>query len=67
MINFESSECKIDLDDSGEIKNIYPYPETISNNIIEQFMIAANETVASFIGKKKFPCVYRVHDAIKLG
>lgn len=64
MINFESSECKIDLDDSGEIKNIYPYPETISNNIIEQFMIAANETVASFIGKKKFPCVYRVHDAI---
>ncbi len=63
-INFVSSESKIVLDKNGEVEDIYPYPYEISNNIIEQFMITANQTVAAFVEKKNVPCVYRVHEPV---
>lgn len=64
MINFISREAKIELDEKGDVVNIEPYADTISNNIIEQFMIAANESVATFISKKNLPGVYRVHEKV---
>lgn len=64
MINFGSRESKIDLDEKGDVIDIYPYPESISNQIIEQFMITANETVATYISKKNLPCVYRIHEKV---
>lgn len=63
-INFVSTESKIVLDDNGDVADITPYPYDKSNNIIEQFMVTTNETVAEFIEKKKVPCVYRVHEEI---
>ncbi|MDD4316553.1 MAG: ribonuclease R [Clostridia bacterium] len=63
-INFISHESKIILDDKGEVIDVYPYPYEVSNNIIEQFMITANEAVAAFISKKNLPCVYRVHEPV---
>ena len=62
-INFETQEAKILLDENGDVKSITPYPYDISNSIIEQFMVLANETVAKFISEKGFPCVYRVHES----
>lgn len=63
-INFVSSESKIVLDEKGEVVEVYPYPYEVSNNIIEQFMITANQTVAEYIEKKNVPCVYRVHEPV---
>lgn len=64
MINFGSRESKIELDEKGDVVDIYPYPELISNSIIEQFMITANEAVATYISKKNLPSVYRVHEKV---
>ncbi len=59
-IEFDFAETKVELDENGEAINIKPYIHTIANDIIEEFMLLANEEVA-----KKFlniPFVYRIHD-----
>ena len=61
-INFETKECKIILDDKGNVSEIKPYPYLVSNSIIEEFMLAANETVAEFICGLELPFVYRTHE-----
>lgn len=62
-IDFDIPECKIILDEKGHIKDIVKYELTISNNIIEDFMLAANETVAEKFYWLEAPFVYRVHEA----
>jgi len=62
-INFVTRESKITLDEKGEVIDIRPYPYEVSNGIIEQFMIMANETVAEFTDNKNMPSIYRVHEA----
>lgn len=62
-INFTSHECKIILDNEGEVTDIKPYPYAESNSLIEQFMVLANETVAKRLSESRVPSVYRVHKA----
>ena len=64
-INFESSEVKFILDDKNNPIDVYFKESLSTNNLIEEFMLLANKTVAKHIGcakeeKKNF--VYRVHD-----
>ena len=54
-------EPKIYIDDEGEII-IKSGERGISERIIEQFMIAANEAVAEFLIKKNAPCLFRIHE-----
>lgn len=61
-INFETKECKVILDEKGNVERIEPYPYLVSNGIIEEFMLAANETVAEFICNLELPFVYRTHE-----
>lgn len=61
-INFETKECKVILDEKGNVCDIKPYPYLDSNSIIEEFMLAANETVAQFICHMELPFVYRTHE-----
>ncbi len=61
-INFETKECKIILDSNGDVKDIKPYPYLISNSIIEEFMLVANESVAKFMCSLELPFVYRTHE-----
>lgn len=61
-INFETKESQIVLDESGNVESIKPYEYTVANEIIEEFMLIANETVAEIMNKKKLPFVYRVHE-----
>lgn len=61
-LEFETTEAKIILDEKGDVEDIKPYPYGISNGIIEEFMLLANETVAQFMCKTKLPFVYRVHE-----
>ena len=61
-IDFDMPESKITVDENGEVKEIKPYPRKLSNQIIEEFMILANETVAKTCFDKNLPFVYRTHE-----
>lgn len=61
-IDFDMPECKIIMGDDGKIKDIVPYERTVSNRMIEEFMIAANETVAEYMSRLELPFIYRVHE-----
>ncbi len=66
-INFERSEPKFEIDDSGKPINVYFKEAKESNQLVEEFMLLANRTVAQHIGKpgkgrKAKTFVYRVHD-----
>jgi len=60
-IEFDLPEAKITLDENNFPIKIEPYPIGISNKIIEQFMLTANNTVAEYMDKKGLPCLYRTH------
>ncbi len=61
-IDFDFPECKIILDKEGHPLDIKPYERNVATNIIEDFMLAANETVAQHFYWMEMPFVYRVHD-----
>ncbi len=61
-IEFETHESKITLDSKGKPLSVERYPITVSNNIIEEFMLICNVTVAKHLASKGLPCVYRVHE-----
>lgn len=61
-INFDFPECKIYLDSEGHPTDIKPYERNTATDIIEDFMLAANETVAQHFYWMELPFVYRVHD-----
>ena len=61
-IEFEFPETHVDLDEKGKPVDIYAYPITFANGIIEEFMIAANEYIAELAEKENMPFVYRVHE-----
>lgn len=62
-ISFNVPEIKFVLNEFGKAQEVFKYEESISNEIIEQFMLMANETVARFGQKHNLPFVYRVHEA----
>ena len=61
-IDFDFPECKILLDSEGHPLEIKPYERNVATDIIEDFMLAANETVAQHFYWMDIPFVYRVHD-----
>lgn len=61
-IDFDFPECKIYLDSEGHPTDIKPYERNTATDIIEDFMLAANETVAQHFYWMELPFVYRVHD-----
>ncbi len=61
-IEFESDEAKIIVDDKCHPLEIQRRLQRSGEQLIENFMIAANETVASSIFYKNLPGIYRVHD-----
>lgn len=61
-IDFDFPECKIILDKKGHPIDIKPYERNVATDLIEDFMLAANETVAQHFYWMEMPFVYRVHD-----
>lgn len=61
-IEFESTEAKIKVDENCHPTGIEARVQRSGEELIENFMIAANETVASSIYYKNLPGIYRVHD-----
>lgn len=61
-VDFDFPECKIVLDDRGRPKEIKPYERNDANMLIEDFMLAANETVAEDYFWQQIPFLYRTHE-----
>ena len=61
-IDFELSEAKIILDGNGRVTDIVPRQKTLADSIIEEFMLAANETIAEHFHWMDVPFIYRVHE-----
>ena len=61
-LNLDIPESKIELDIKGRVTNITKYETTFANEIIEQFMLIANETVAEKFYWLQAPFIYRVHE-----
>ncbi|MGN0164583.1 MAG: ribonuclease R [Lachnospiraceae bacterium] len=61
-IDFDLPECKIILNDKGKVVDIKPYERNEATMLIEDFMLAANETVAEEFFWLEAPFVYRNHE-----
>ena len=61
-IDFDFPESKITLDAEGRPLEIKPYERNLANMLIEDFMLAANETVAQHFYWQELPFVYRIHE-----
>lgn len=61
-IDFEFPESKILLNDKGRPVDIKPYEHNAATNLIEDFMLLANETVAREYCRKEIPFLYRTHE-----
>ena len=61
-IDFDLDEAKIIVDDAKNVVGIEKRVREDGEKLIEDFMIAANETVATHIFNMNLPFMYRVHD-----
>ena len=61
-IDFNFEESQIDVSETGEVLNIEALERGPGNKMIEEFMLIANETVASLFAYMDFPFIYRIHE-----
>ena len=61
-LNLDIPESKIVLDENGKCIDVKKYETTFANEIIEQFMLTANETIAEKFYWLEAPFIYRVHE-----
>lgn len=61
-IDFDLPEPQVILDVQGQIEEIVRAERHIGHQIIEEFMIAANEAVAGFLSREEVPFLRRVHE-----
>ena len=68
-IEFESSELGFIVDQHGRVLDVYERKTDVAEELIESFMLIANETVAFHMFHANLPSIYRIHeepDHIKL-
>jgi ribonuclease R len=61
-IDFDLPEPLIEFDENGLMKAVTRSERLFSNRLIEEFMLAANETVATYLEQKGVASIYRVHE-----
>ncbi|MBE7058685.1 MAG: VacB/RNase II family 3'-5' exoribonuclease [Ruminococcaceae bacterium] len=60
-VDFEFPETYVATDENGKPIKVEESSVNFANNIIEEFMLAANETIAEHFAKLKVPFMFRVH------
>src|SRR5215475_10149840 len=61
-IDFDLPEPVIEFDEFGLMKSIARSERNIAHRLIEEFMLAANETVAHYLESKRIASLYRIHE-----
>jgi ribonuclease R len=64
-LDFDLPEPEILLDLQGETEGVVRAERNLAHQIIEEFMIAANEAVAHFVEENEHPSIYRIHEPPK--
>ncbi|PYX46152.1 MAG: hypothetical protein DMG83_08080 [Acidobacteria bacterium] len=61
-IDFDLPEPVIEFDENGMMKSITRSERNIAHRLIEEFMLAANESVAQYLENKRVAAIYRIHE-----
>jgi len=61
-IDFDLPEPVIEFDENGLMKSITRSERNIAHRLIEEFMLAANESVAHYLENKRVAALYRIHE-----
>jgi ribonuclease R len=61
-IDFDLPEPVIEFDENGMMKSITRSERNIAHRLIEEFMLAANESVAQYLENKRVASLYRIHE-----
>ncbi|EDY17811.1 ribonuclease R [Chthoniobacter flavus Ellin428] len=61
-LDLDFPEVKVWLDDQGRAVRLEKMDNDISHQLVEEFMLAANEVVAKALKDRKIPTVYRIHE-----
>jgi ribonuclease R len=61
-IDFDLPEPLLEFDEFGEMTGVKRAPRNFAHRLIEEFMLAANEAVASHIETAGLPMIYRIHE-----
>jgi ribonuclease R len=61
-IDFDMPEPVIEFDEHGLMQGIARSERNFAHRLIEEFMLAANESVASYLENKDVPSLYRIHE-----
>jgi ribonuclease R len=61
-IDFDMPEPLIEFDEFGEMVGVKRSPRNIAHRLIEEFMLAANEAVASHLEQAGIPSLFRIHE-----
>src|SRR5690606_35986791 len=59
---FNFAEAKVIVDEQGKPIDVKIRPRSIAEQLIEEFMLAANETIAEHFYRLDVPFVYRIHE-----
>ncbi len=62
-LTMDVPEVKIDLDKNGKVKGAHTVSHTESHQIIEEFMLAANQAVATWLDDQELQFLHRIHPA----
>jgi len=61
-LDLDMTDVKIYVDEDGYADRIEKQVHDESHQLIEEFMLAANEAVGAVMRRNDYPCIYRVHD-----
>ena len=61
-IDFDLNEAEVIVDEGGVVEAIIALQRNVAHRLIEEFMLLANETVASYLEAQGAPALYRIHE-----
>src|SRR6478752_5161088 len=61
-IDFDLNEAEVIIDEGGVVEAIIALQRNVAHRLIEEFMLLANETVASYLEAQSAPTLYRIHE-----
>ncbi|MCH8157007.1 MAG: ribonuclease R, partial [Nitrospinae bacterium] len=62
-VDFQVPEPEIQMDEEGRVKRIVKAEHNDAHELIEEFMLAANQAVARHLHERKIPSIHRIHES----